>query len=490
MNQHLANTSSYLPIRIVLLGVLLGLFVSTAYAGNRALLIGISEYQNSAINLRGPNTDLLLMQEVASRLGFSAAQTLTLRNAEADQASILSSLDRWLVEGVTSEDQVLLFFSGHGYQLLDDNGDEADGCDEAWLSHDMKPVSDDVLAEVLARSPAGRVLVIVDSCFSGTMTRSYQPNQTTPSQVTLSTNVLRSKLWRAAANLPCAPLAAEAGQLELATNAPNNVLALSAAAASELAYDALANNRGSVFTQALYEQVLRHDQEGLPLSLMSLQQLIAADIASTLQGLGYPPHVPQLSGPPAWLTADILRFGMLEAALVDSADANRASLTGPFGELSRYASELVPTRQFNVDVQTNAARYRINDPVTLQVSSPRAGYLYLLGQASDGSVYVVFPNQLAPDNSLQAATAVTIPGPGWPEFSLSATEPAGQNYLLAIVTDRPMQPLHQLETEDILARYTAAELASVRAWLNPLTTPPADQRPTYGLGQTLFDVVP
>lgn len=62
---------------------------------------------------------------------------------------------------------VLIYYSGHGGQVADGGGDEADGKDETLCLWDRQLV-DDVMADGLSLFPAGaRVAFITDSCNSG-----------------------------------------------------------------------------------------------------------------------------------------------------------------------------------------------------------------------------------------------------------------------------------------------------------------------------------
>lgn len=63
-------------------------------------------------------------------------------------------------------------YSGHGTPVNDRSGDEGDGWDEAIVDVGLNPVLDDDLAPTLAgRNTKSRLLLIFDSCFSGTMQR-------------------------------------------------------------------------------------------------------------------------------------------------------------------------------------------------------------------------------------------------------------------------------------------------------------------------------
>jgi hypothetical protein len=68
-------------------------------------------------------------------------------------------------------DFFFLTFSGHGGQVRDADGDEPDRKDETWCLYDGQLVDDELYVE-LGRFAAGvRVLVLSDSCHSGTVTR-------------------------------------------------------------------------------------------------------------------------------------------------------------------------------------------------------------------------------------------------------------------------------------------------------------------------------
>jgi hypothetical protein len=68
-------------------------------------------------------------------------------------------------------DIFFLTYSGHGGQVKDTNGDEKDSRDETWVLYDREFV-DDELYTLLGKFKHGvRVLVLSDSCHSGTVVR-------------------------------------------------------------------------------------------------------------------------------------------------------------------------------------------------------------------------------------------------------------------------------------------------------------------------------
>src|SRR5690606_30707049 len=99
------------------------------------------------------------------------------------RAAITGELERL---GVVVEpgDAVLIVYSGHGARQPDASGDEADGYDEILLPADIgvwesetsqveNAISDDEIGTYLTRirERGAFVWVIVDACYSGTVTR-------------------------------------------------------------------------------------------------------------------------------------------------------------------------------------------------------------------------------------------------------------------------------------------------------------------------------
>eukprot|EP00741_Cyanophora_paradoxa_P008548 tig00001339_g8273.t1 len=89
--------------------------------------------------------------------------------------NIMAALN-WLASGARPGDQLFFQYSGHGTQVSDRSGDEADGQDEALCPVDCMEqgpsgyIVDDELRQVLVnRLPPGATLVVVlDCCHSGT----------------------------------------------------------------------------------------------------------------------------------------------------------------------------------------------------------------------------------------------------------------------------------------------------------------------------------
>lgn len=93
-------------------------------------------------------------------------------NLYPSRANIITQM-RNLVAGAAPGDSLWFSFSGHGSQVADTSGDEADGMDETICPADYTTagqiVDDDIYAMLVKPLPPGaRMHAIMDCCHSGT----------------------------------------------------------------------------------------------------------------------------------------------------------------------------------------------------------------------------------------------------------------------------------------------------------------------------------
>lgn len=152
-----------------------------------ALIVAISKYAPSTgWNNLNTDNDVILIKEALKRQGFKEENIRIVRDKEGTKPGILSAIQQQLIDKAKPGDVCVFHFSGHGEQVFDDNGDEADGYDEALVTYDApmeyqpgveKHLRDDEfglkLEEIRAKLGGdGNLLVIIDACHSGTSTRS------------------------------------------------------------------------------------------------------------------------------------------------------------------------------------------------------------------------------------------------------------------------------------------------------------------------------
>ncbi|MDE2370773.1 MAG: caspase family protein [Burkholderiales bacterium] len=111
------------------------------------------------------------MAAIAGKQGMKSQVLLT---KKATRAAVLAGM-RSAAKALKAGDLFFISYSGHGGQVPDTNGDEADGQDETWCLYDGQLIDDELYLE-LSRFGAGvRILVLSDSCHSGTVTRAAPP---------------------------------------------------------------------------------------------------------------------------------------------------------------------------------------------------------------------------------------------------------------------------------------------------------------------------
>jgi hypothetical protein len=102
------------------------------------------------------------MCEIAGSRGFKTEVMLT---RDATRRAVLAKLAD-MAQACSPGDMALITYSGHGGQVPDLNDDEPDGLDETWCLFDSQ------LIEALSAFKSGvRVLVLSDSCHSGSVTK-------------------------------------------------------------------------------------------------------------------------------------------------------------------------------------------------------------------------------------------------------------------------------------------------------------------------------
>ena len=129
-----------------------------------ALIIGINEYQNLAKLQTAVGDAQAVDQILRQRYGF---QTTLLIDAQATRSNILDALSDYRGR-LHDNDNLLIYYAGHGAR---------DGGRAYWLPVDSRPKSPAnwIIAEEITKGmqviPARHVLVVSDSCYSGSLAR-------------------------------------------------------------------------------------------------------------------------------------------------------------------------------------------------------------------------------------------------------------------------------------------------------------------------------
>jgi hypothetical protein len=142
-----------------------------------ALCIGVNNYPGTHMDLAGCVNDA---NDWAAELGSRGFAVTKLLDSQATKAAMEKAF-RSIIGGAAEGDVVVITFSGHGTYVPDQNGDEIDGLDEGLCPYDLQTgggaLIDDEIHEIfLSRKPGVRLVLISDSCHSGTVTRAAAPD--------------------------------------------------------------------------------------------------------------------------------------------------------------------------------------------------------------------------------------------------------------------------------------------------------------------------
>jgi len=142
-------------------------------ANKWAVVVGIADYEGSQYDLWHPDEDA---KEMASALidnyGFASGNVKLLLNRKATYRAIVSAID-WLIRNEDAESTVVIFFSGHGFRVVDSEGwdsdTETDGQDEGIVSYDFYGLPDGFLQQKLSALQSQKIALCFGSCHSGGM---------------------------------------------------------------------------------------------------------------------------------------------------------------------------------------------------------------------------------------------------------------------------------------------------------------------------------
>ena len=137
----------------------------------QALCIGINDYPGTQNDLSGCVNDAADWAAALAARGFAVSKLI---DAQASKAAMTAAIGH-LIGNAAANDTVVITYSGHGTWVPDQNGDEPDQRDEGLCPWDIgqgKVLLDDELHVLLSgRAPGVRIIVISDSCHSGSVSR-------------------------------------------------------------------------------------------------------------------------------------------------------------------------------------------------------------------------------------------------------------------------------------------------------------------------------
>ncbi|QKK27611.1 trypsin-like serine protease [Rhizobium hidalgonense] len=406
--------------------------------GDRALLIGIDDYDMREAKLTGSASDVKAMQVfLAKTLAYRPEQIHTLTNRKASREAILAEIDDWLVRQSTPGSRVFLYFSGQGSEEM---GAEATTSPtlvavDAKLTREggkvtvTNQIRETEIAARLNSLKDRRVTLLIDACHVGPGSRSavaapagtvrclgpalaaLEPPNKSGKEAKFSFGGENAMVWSAV----------NAGQWALVDREAKAPVGVFTRNFIEGVQDGVARaaDKPNVSNAALLDYVRRKSDEYC--------RTHAADCRFT--------PVPQFYGQPDALGRDVITGE--EAKTPVAAVENTLKSDNDAG----VAVDMLPGTSVS-----------IGDKVAMRVSTKKSGYLILVDIDASGKLTQLYPNKrsmgLKPtaksgDNRLDPARPVVVPDARNPYigFEYQVEGPAGVGMVVAILSDKPIEVL-------------------------------------------------
>lgn len=418
---------------------------------NHALIITVSEYPRSP--LPGVLTDRKLGLDLARRFGVPTENIVELSEQQVTRDGLkqaFASLNQSILPG----DKLYVYYSGHGARYFNRATNQ---CTESLVMQDMHVVSNTEFAAMIKplSSKTDKTVVMLDSCHSGGVAAAAGSRSLTAQ--------FRPKFSPEASSPQCS-VAVNEGSFTAARGADfhttdHNLVILAAARNNEVAWD---TSKGGAMTynfqQCLAGGAADTDKSG-SLSMDELTACVQARLDktqeeaarqhATLAGNGsLVPSMAAVSGPvpgpsPAAAAASpgvppatpvapapVATTPPPAPAVAPAAQPGNVDIVAALTDIYNQRDD-----RWAVDTQTAAPRLKIGSNLMLSVRSQRDGYVYVFyrGTTPD-SFYLLFPNQLDPNNAVTANQTLQLPRKEW---SVTALGPKGTDHLMVMVTDTP-----------------------------------------------------
>lgn len=442
-------------------------------ASRHALIIGVGEYKVSGVmSLKGVPNDMQSAKQMAVAMSIPEDNITYLRDHQATAEQIRQAIQD-LNARVRPGDRVFVYYSGHGTRWVDPKGNP-DHCTEGLLSTDGQAITNTEVGELLSpiANKTDKLMVFYDACHSGGI--ASQPLRTR--SLGASAGLLTPKFVGALSSEACAKptnMKTRALSSELGTKGilPENIVSIAASRPDEVSFDDAKS--GGLATVAWRDcmlgkakdldqsgsvsvaEITRCAQDSLNLKLAQYPDILGQhmtiggnkEFIPTFQvasagpvslPVGAPATAPIAAPTTAPTTAASATPSVTPTqpavSLVPSEPEPSTQAVQPAQLLAHIHAQRDATRVLNVSAQPSVMRIQ-QDPLRLNIQSPRSGYLYIALAGSDQkSLYLLFPNSLDGDNYVQANQTIELPRPGW---RVTAGGPKGVNTVLVMVADSP-----------------------------------------------------
>jgi hypothetical protein len=380
------------------------------------------------------------------KLGYKNSQIHVLQDQDATKKNILQAIRTHLIKKTKAGDQVLFYFSGHGYHIKDINGDEKDHWDETLVTHDTMPnkdrtfsnmITDDELGALFDQIDDRKVTIIVDACHSGTITRGLQ-------RVThLAKTIQGSKSGDKSISRSLKDINHRRKEEAFLPARANRIVWSAVSAQQKALIDFSLSTVQSVFTRWFTDGLMNQSADKDGNHKVSNAELLAYTREKSKQHCQQDAQCRQSSGLTPELQAN---SNQMPASLITPFEFSPPTPTSPKFEFAtppaipstEYADSALPLhneKSISIDVEVNGKKshtIKYNRSLLIAIKSERAGHLLVLDRNAKGQLIQLYPNPSVDNNFIKKQADVFIPNDS-SQFEVKATE-IGKSQLIAIVT--------------------------------------------------------
>lgn len=414
-----------------------------AAAEKRALIVSINEYGRPPWKLRGAVADGRNMERLLrENLGYRPDQIRQVFDTDATRAGILSAFQEWLIQGTQPGDDVFFYFSGHGFQQKDTDGDEEDGLDETLVAADAGPdgqggvanmITDDEMDQLLAQLKDRKVTLVIDSCHSGTISRGAFG----------TVDGARSLPWIPEIGTPqpvtTRAIALHRGEVGFVAQTPGRVVWTAVAPYQQALEEVDHQPISGVFTNRFIRGVREKRADANGDGVVTAAELHAyvqkeSDAYCRAKPSCKAGLTPMLETPAAGLATPVDGAQPMAAQTVAHSQAQTVQTAA--------TALLANDNQGGVTLEVlPGPAARVGQAVRFRVTSQTEGTLILLDANAGGELVQIYPNEYSQAQNrsgrIQPGRPITIPDPTY-GFEFTASEPVGKGTLIALVLQDPV----------------------------------------------------
>lgn len=434
---------------VIFIGITLGLNVSL-YAKNYALITGVpSGFSNPGV-AEGIRIDMALMKRLFESYGYEIKVL-----EDPTPSELRSALKNY--QSLSSKDNFVFTYSGHGASVDDQNGDEKDGKDETLVLKDNKLFLDDELYLLFSKIKSQKY-VFFDSCHSGTAFKSASNE---------------GKYIRSLGYIP--NYKGEA--VEAVKEPEDGISSLFFFGAAQDHQYAMGTEKGGLFSNSIYD-ALKHKKADIDgdgsIKFSELERFTAQNIRKLCNNLHLTVYTPQMHTESTSKQKDVVK-------------ALKNILSGNSSKLESGLDQMVASGEADSLKVYTKSLYKEGDRITIDIDTGTTeGYLYMI-YTDENDHTILYPNKYAKE-SQRVNGSFSFPASKFGRFTLSAQKPYGRTVVFTIVSDEPLD-LFDKNTQGIFNVFGVDSQRSSKT-LKIMRGIGVEKSSNISIGKTVFTVKP